>query len=106
MSSYPMSFPLGSNKPMATLHHPNGTLWEFEMHNEKDNRLTSTFLVTCLAKALDIVEKDWRAAHGDASGGPGTLIISGKQTQEKFFSNGMKIAKIRGNLSHIVEDAM
>ena len=75
---------------MATLHHPNSTLWEFEMQNGKDNRLTSTFLITCLAKALDIVEKDWRSAHGEASGGPGALIISGKQTQDKFFSNGTK----------------
>jgi len=95
MSSYPLSFPLGSDNPMATLHHPNNsTLWEFEMHNGKDNRLTATFLITCLAKALDVVEKDWRAAHGDANGGPGALIISGKQSQEKFFSNGLDFAKI------------
>lgn len=93
MSSYPIRLPLGSDKPMATLHRPNSTLWEFEMHNEKDNRLTSTFLLTCLAKALDTVEKDWRATHGDALGGPGALIISGKQTQEKFFSNGKKFTK-------------
>lgn len=73
---------------MATLHHPSNNLWEFEMHNGKDNRLTSEFLVTVLAKALDIVEKDWRTANGEASGGSGALIISGKQDQEKFFSNG------------------
>lgn len=58
------------------------------MHNGKDNRLTSTFLTTCLFKALDMVEKDWRTANGEASGGPGALVISGKQDQEKFFSNG------------------
>jgi len=67
------------------------------MHHGKDNRLTTKFLITCLAKALDIVEKDWRAAHGEASGGPGALIISGKQTKEKFFSNGLDFAAIEND---------
>lgn len=58
------------------------------MHHGKDNRLTTTFLLTCLAKALDIVEKDWRTSNGEAAGGPGALIISGKHDQDKFFSNG------------------
>lgn len=82
--SYPISLPLGSSTPLATLHHPTPARWEFEMHNGKDNRLTSTFLSTVLAVALDLVEKDWR----QTAGVPGVLIISGKQDQEKFFSNG------------------
>lgn len=88
MPAYPISLPLESEEPMATLHHPTSTLWEFEMHHGTDNRLTGKFLVHCLEKALDIVEKDWRTANGNAPGGPGALIISGKQDQEKFFSNG------------------
>jgi len=69
------------------------------MHNGKDNRLTVTFLVTCLAKALDIVEKDWRTANGKADGGPGALIISGKQDQEKFFSNGLDFDSVAQDTS-------
>ena len=75
---------------MATLHHPNKSLWELEMHHGKDNRLTSFFLLNVLRKALDAVEKDWRG-YADAageSGAPGALIISGKHDQQKFFSNG------------------
>lgn len=64
------------------------------MHNGKDNRLTVEFLATVLAKALDIVEKDWRTANGEASGGSGALIISGKQDQEKFFSNGSLVCSL------------
>lgn len=61
------------------------------MHNGADNRLSSAFLTHCLAKALDIVESDWRAGNGDEPGGSGALIISGKHDQEKFFSNGAAI---------------
>lgn len=84
MTSYPVTLPLGSPDPLATLHHPNPALWEFEMHNGKDNRLTTDFLNTCLAISLDIVEIDWRSKTGEA----GALIISGKHDQERFFSNG------------------
>lgn len=87
-TSYPLALPLGSSTPLATLHHPTPALWEFEMHNGKDNRLSVAFLSTALAVALDIVEKAWRTANGNAPGGPGALIISGKHDQEKFFSNG------------------
>lgn len=61
------------------------------MHNGPDNRLSSEFLTHCFAKALDIVESDWRAGNGDRPGGPGALIISGKRDQNKFFSNGAPI---------------
>lgn len=68
------------------------------MHNGKDNRLSSAFLTHCLAKALNIVESDWRAGNGDQPGGPGALIISGKRDQEKFFSNGAPFTR---RLCHI-----
>lgn len=91
MVSYPLTLPIGDAKPLATLHHPNKALWELEMHNGKDNRLTSFFLMNVLRKALDTIEKDWRGyAEADGQmGAPGALIISGKQDQQKFFSNGM-----------------
>ncbi|KAF8313082.1 ClpP/crotonase [Clavulina sp. PMI_390] len=95
--SYPVSLPVGSKAPLATLHHPTSTLWEFEMHNGKDNRLTVTFLRECLSVALDIVEKDWRTQNGASPGGPGALIISGKQDQDKFFSNGLDFEAIVGD---------
>lgn len=83
---YPIALPLSSvgKDSLATLSHPSPEVWELEMHNGHDNRLTTHFLWTCLLKALDLVEKDWRSTPG----APGALIISGKRDQQKFFSNG------------------
>ena len=61
------------------------------MHNGVDNRLTSAFILDVLMEALNIVERDWRRGTTE-NGAPGALIISGKQDQAKFFSNGQCIA--------------
>lgn len=90
--AYPLSLPLPSSdpqaqssEPLATLTHPSPELWELEMHNGADNRLSAFFIVHCLQKAFDIVESEWRAL---GAGAPGALVIVGKKDQSKFFSNG------------------
>ncbi len=87
MSSYPISLPLHTSEALGTLHHPTNELWELEMHNGFDNRLTSVFIDGVLMEALITVERDWRRGTTE-DGAPGALIISGKQDQAKFFSNG------------------
>ena len=65
------------------------------MHNGDDSRLTTRMFVEGLQPALDIVERDWREgwrrakATKDKNGGHGALIMVGKRSQDKFFSNGM-----------------
>jgi len=88
MSSYPISLPLRAEKSLGTLHHRTNELWELEMHNGVDNRMTSAFIRDVLMEALNIVERDWRRGTTE-NGAPGALIISGKQDQAKFFSNGL-----------------
>jgi len=90
MLSYPIPLPrdVENSKALGTIHHPTDVLWHLEMHNGLDNRLTSVFIDGVLLEALNIVERDWR--HGTKeNGAPGALIISGKQDQAKFFSNGL-----------------
>lgn len=85
--SYPISLPLGADESLATLHHPSKEIWELEMHNGYDNRFSPLVVTDVLGKALDIVERDWRAGTTEP-GAPGAFIISGKHDQCKFFSNG------------------
>ncbi|TFY65103.1 hypothetical protein EVJ58_g2194 [Rhodofomes roseus] len=65
------------------------------MHNGDDSRFTEKFINKAMMPALDAVERhwreNWRAARAakDKEGGKGTLIIVGKRTQNKFFSNGL-----------------
>lgn len=60
----------------------------------EDNRLTEHFLRNAILPALDHVELAWRnslrnaKAKKDKEGGRGALVITGKRSQEKFFSNG------------------
>lgn len=84
---YPIYLPLdsGPEEAFATLDHPSSSLWELEMHNGLDNRLTGQFLRECLMIGLDIVEKDWR----NTPGSPGALVICGRKDQQRFFSNGL-----------------
>lgn len=85
--SYPITLPLNAASPLATLTHPSKEIWEIEMHNGPDNRLTAVFVTHVLMKALDLVEKDWRSTPS----APGALVITGKKDQAKFFSNGLSI---------------
>jgi len=86
--SYPVKLPIGSLAPLGTVHHPTPTTWELEMHHGVDNRLNHEFIDKVLLKALDLVEKDWRSSTTEV-GSPGALIIVGKKSQQKFFSNGL-----------------
>ncbi|TDL16981.1 ClpP/crotonase [Rickenella mellea] len=99
--AYPHHLPAGS--PLLTVTHDatRPWLWTIELHNGEDNRLTDTLINKALKPALDVVEKDWRAAWraaqgagkgGEAEGGEGALIIVGKKSQDKFFSNGLDFA--------------
>jgi hypothetical protein len=49
--------------------------------------------------ALDVVEEHWRGLYGPAQkvkgkGAKGALIIVGKQSQDKFFSNGALLCEL------------
>lgn len=83
---YPIYLPPSSSNTdsLATISRPSTSVWELEMRNGQDNRLAGHFITDCLLKALDLVEKDWRATPGT----PGALIITGRKDQQKFFSNG------------------
>lgn len=66
-----------------------------ELHNGVDNRLTGEVINHAIKPALDVVEKQWREQWRPAQkvkgkdGAKGALIIVGKRSQDKFFSNGM-----------------
>jgi len=70
------------------------------MHNGVDNRLTYTMINGALQPALDLVEKAWREQWRDAqdvkgkAGAKGALIIVGKRSQDKFFSNGFDFESV------------
>ncbi|TCD63572.1 hypothetical protein EIP91_005211 [Steccherinum ochraceum] len=94
--SFPLKFP--ADAPLLTITHPKPALWVLEMHNGDDNRLTHHFIQKGLLPALDAVERDWRRNvkpgpptkdHRGKEGGRGALIIVGKRSQQKFFSNGL-----------------
>ena len=72
-------------------------MWQLEIHNAPDNRLTRAVVQTGLRPALDAAESEWRAARNAAlkakdksdKAGAGALVIVGLRGQDKFFSNGM-----------------
>jgi hypothetical protein len=80
-----------------------------ELHNGEDNRLTTQFINDVMVKALDIVEGEWKAPRDkvkpkDRTGG--SLIITGKLSQDRFFSNGASFAFVlRLNLDSSVQRA-
>ena len=73
-------------------------MWQLEIHNAPDNRLTRAVVQTGLRPALDAAESEWRAARNAAlkakdksdKAGAGALVIVGLRGQDKFFSNGMR----------------
>jgi hypothetical protein len=70
------------------------SLWLIELHNGEDNRLTTVMIDGAIKPALDAVEQHWREQWRPAQkvkgkeDAKGALIIVGKQSQDKFFSNG------------------
>ena len=70
------------------------TVWQIELHNGADSRLTRDLVEGALKPALDIVEREWRAGWRAAVAskakdeGAGALVIVGNRAQDKFFSNG------------------
>lgn len=94
--SYPISLPLcaATGDALATLSHPTRDIWELEMHNGLENRLTTEFVTSCLSVALDLVERDWRSNPKS----PGALIITGSKDSPKFFSNGKRGVLVKRQL--------
>jgi len=92
--SYPVKYPVATKEPILTVTNPKPSLWVIELHNGEDNRLTANVLNQALKPALDVVERHWREQWRAAQkvkgkeGAKGALIIVGKQSQDKFFSNG------------------
>ncbi|KAF8591110.1 ClpP/crotonase [Ramaria rubella] len=100
---YPLRLP--AQGPLLTITHPSPSLWIIELHHGEDNRLTEHFVQSAILPALDHVELAWRnslrdaKAKKDAEGGKGALVITGKKSQDKFFSNGFdypEVLKIQG----------
>ncbi|EMD34116.1 hypothetical protein CERSUDRAFT_56039 [Gelatoporia subvermispora B] len=91
-----MAFPLQlpAQSPLLTVTQPKPYIWIIELHNGDDSRLTEVLVEEALKPALDAVERTWRqawraaTAAKDKEGGKGALIIVGKRSQDKFFSNG------------------
>lgn len=96
--SYPIQLP--KEEPLLTITHPSPEGWVIELHNGEDNRVSERLLRQALSPALDIVERDWRAATkaakkaNDDKAGTGFLVIVGKRNQDKFFSNGFPFQDI------------
>ncbi|PAV20337.1 crotonase [Pyrrhoderma noxium] len=100
-----MQFP--KDKPLLTLtKEPQSCIWIIEMHNGEDNRLTHEFINLALKPAFDAVEREWREVWRNAQAaaqsktkleqavdGRGAVILTGKLSQDKFFSNGLDFAK-------------
>ncbi|KAI0032518.1 ClpP/crotonase [Vararia minispora EC-137] len=75
-------------------------VWQLEIHNPPDNRLTRAVIAFGLSPALDQVEREWRNIRTSVQAarqrgieqneniGSGALIIVGMRGQDKFFSNG------------------
>jgi len=99
--SYPLSLP--ANEPLLTLTNPNPSLWIIELHHGQDNRLTDVLIDDALKHALDAVERHWReqwresVKSKDKTKGKGALIIVGKRSQDKFFSNGLDFERSSKN---------
>jgi enoyl-CoA hydratase/carnithine racemase len=99
--SYPLCLPF--NDPLLTLTNPKPSIWIIELHNGEDNRLTPTLVDQAFKPALDVVERhwreQWRAAKEakDNKAGGGSLIIVGKRSQDKFFSNGLDFQNVLKN---------
>jgi hypothetical protein len=75
-------------------HPASPVVWQIELHNGVDNRLVKPLINEALKPALQIVEREWRKeraegkAKKDKNAGTAALVIVGRLTQEKFFSNG------------------
>jgi len=99
---YPVHLPLGIDAPkLATLTHPNDTVWELELHAGAHNTLSTPVITQCLMKALDITEKDWIDTGGLDKGGrpryhPGAFVIVGPRGDgSKYFSRGLDPGEVR-----------
>ncbi|KAI0050460.1 ClpP/crotonase [Auriscalpium vulgare] len=86
-------YPKDSAEPLLTLTRPKDGLWQIELHNGKDNRLTHDLVNGAFKPALGQVEREWRAAKKDGSGA-GALVITGRLDQDKFFSNGFNLESV------------
>ncbi|KAF8529807.1 ClpP/crotonase-like domain-containing protein [Gautieria morchelliformis] len=95
---YPLHVP--EKDQLLTITHPSPSLWIIELRHGEDNRLTEHFIQSALLPALDHVELVWRnsfrdaKARKDTAGGRGALVITGKRSQEKFFSNGFDYPQV------------
>lgn len=93
-TAQPIRLPAGAPTPLLTLTRPKHTVWQIELHNGADSRLTRDLVEGALKPALDIVEREWRAGWRAAVAskakdeGAGALVIVGNRAQDKFFCNG------------------
>ncbi|KZT59173.1 ClpP/crotonase [Calocera cornea HHB12733] len=85
--SFPLSLPAG--QPLLTVTHPSESVWQLELHNGADSRLTRHLLQEAFLPALDAVESDWKRSLKAGGKGDAALVIVGNTKQDKFFSNGL-----------------
>jgi len=93
---------------LATLTHwranDNQTvIYQLELHNRPDNRLTPALVDGAILPALNDVERAWRADRaGELIDGPGTgqaaLITCGAIDAHRFYSNGLNLEDGPANL--------
>jgi len=101
--TFPLELPAGYQTPFLTLSRPSPVVWQIELHNGVDNRLVKPLINEALRPALQIVEREWRKeraegkAKKDKNAGTAALVIVGRLTQEKFFSNGFDYPSVSGD---------
>ncbi|KAH7884653.1 ClpP/crotonase-like domain-containing protein [Phlebopus sp. FC_14] len=112
--TFPISLP--QSDPLLTITHAHDGFWVIELHNGEDSRLTKRLIDLALRPALDIVEDHWKRSRRplDANvrgkeektrGAEGALIIVGKRSQDKFFSNGFDYESIKDDLQFFTNSA-
>ncbi|KIM84302.1 hypothetical protein PILCRDRAFT_818642 [Piloderma croceum F 1598] len=101
--AYPLKFPVDAVVPILTVTNPKPSLWIVELHNGEDSRLTTVMIDHAIKPALDAVERHWREQWRSAQnvkgkeGAKGALVIVGKRSQDKFFSNGFDFPSVTTN---------
>ncbi|KAG8969120.1 hypothetical protein FRC03_004435 [Tulasnella sp. 419] len=104
MANYPLTFSNKDNEVLTTLSKSKSNIWVLELQGAKDSRLTGEMCQKGILPALDIVEKEWRNQWREASvsnekkkgAGSGALVITGRLSQNKFFSNGFDYPEVIG----------
>ncbi|KZT59165.1 ClpP/crotonase [Calocera cornea HHB12733] len=84
------AFPLGAVLHTLELSHPKPDLWIIELLHGVENRLSRLFMSNAILPALQAIEEEWLENRGN-----GAVIITGNQSQDKFFCNGLVLEELQ-----------